>query len=48
MNGAFLPEGERVQAGEVGAIYVEGAEPEQALVLESGEASDDQSLRTVS
>ena len=33
MNGAFLPEGERDRAGEVGPIYVEGAERGDTLVI---------------
>lgn len=33
MNGAFLPEGERSRAGEVGPIYIEGAERGDTLVI---------------
>lgn len=33
MNGAFLPEGERNRAGEVGPIYIEGAERGDTLVI---------------
>ena len=33
MNGAFLPEGERDRAGEVGPIYIEGSERGDTLVI---------------